>query len=175
MRFVTKTIHAYLDYPVAALLMAMPFLLQLGSSHPLAKWLSVATGIAALVLTIFTDHKLGVFRVLPYSFHLAVDFLVGVVFAIAPVRTGVQRSRCDVLLGQRRRRADSGEPAQARGSATARHRLMASPCRPGFSGPGRLGFTSYIEFERTCQRPIIAGPSRVVSSTSTHSRPAKRL
>lgn len=84
MRFVTKTIHAYLDYPVAALLIAMPFLLNLGSSHPLAKWLSVATGIAALVLTIFTDHKLGVIRVLPYSVHLAVDFLVGVVFVIAP-------------------------------------------------------------------------------------------
>ena len=88
MRFVTKTIHAYLDYPVAALLMAMPFLLQLGSSNPLAKWLSVATGFAALVLTIFTDHKLGAIRVLPYSFHLAVDFLVGVVFAISPFALG---------------------------------------------------------------------------------------
>ena len=88
MRFVTKTIHAYLDYPVAALLMAMPFLLQLGSSNPLAKWLSVATGLAALVLTIFTDHKLGIIRVLPYSVHLAVDFLVSVVFAIAPFALG---------------------------------------------------------------------------------------
>ena len=89
MRFVTKTIHAYLDYPVAALLMAMPFLLQLGSSNPLAKWLSVATGLAALVLTIFTDHKLGIIRVLPYSFHLAVDFLVGVVYVIAPFALGL--------------------------------------------------------------------------------------
>ena len=88
MRFVTRTIHAYLDYPVAALLMTMPFLLQLGSSHPLAKWLSVMTGVAALVLTIFTDHKLGLYRVLPYSVHLAVDFMVGVVFAIAPVALG---------------------------------------------------------------------------------------
>lgn len=88
MRFVTKTIHAYLDYPVAALLMAMPFLLQLGGSNPLAKWLFVATGIAALMLTIFTDHKLGLVRVLPYSFHLAVDFLVGVVFVVAPFALG---------------------------------------------------------------------------------------
>lgn len=88
MRFVTKTIHAYLDYPVAVLLMTMPFLLQLGSSNPMAKWLSVATGFAALVLTVFTDHKLGIIRVLPYSVHLAVDFLVGVVFAIAPFALG---------------------------------------------------------------------------------------
>lgn len=88
MRFVTKSIHAYLDYPVAFTLMAMPFLLQLGDTNPWAKWLSVGTGIAALILTIFTDHKLGVFRLIPYSVHLGVDFLVGLVFAIAPFALG---------------------------------------------------------------------------------------
>ena len=87
-RFVTKTVHAYLDYPVALSLMALPFLLKLGGSHPLALWLAVGTGVAAFILTFFTDHKLGVIRVLPYSFHLAVDFLVGVVFLIAPIVLG---------------------------------------------------------------------------------------
>lgn len=84
-RFVTRKIHALLDYPVAASLMAMPFLLGLGQSHPLALWLSVGTGVAALVLTLLTDHETGVVRVLPYSFHLAVDFAVGIVFAAAPI------------------------------------------------------------------------------------------
>ncbi|MHC4877559.1 MAG: SPW repeat domain-containing protein [Planctomycetota bacterium] len=88
MRFVTRTTHAYLDYPVAALLMTLPFLLQLGGSHPAAQWLSVATGVAAFVLTVFTDHKLGLIRVLPYSIHLAVDFLVGVVFVSVPFALG---------------------------------------------------------------------------------------
>ena len=88
MRFVTKTIHAYLDYPVAAALMILPFLLGLGKSTPLALWLSVGTGVAALILTILTDHKTGLIRVVPYSVHLAVDFLVGVVFAIAPFALG---------------------------------------------------------------------------------------
>jgi len=87
-RVVTKAIHAYLDYPVAASLMAMPFLLHLGTSHTLAKWLSVATGVAAFVLTIFTNHRLGVIRVIPYPVHLAVDFMVGIVFAIAPLLLG---------------------------------------------------------------------------------------
>lgn len=87
-RFVTRTLHAYLDYPVALSLIAMPFVLQLGMSNPLAKWLSVATGVAALVLTIFTDHKTGLIRILPYWFHLLVDGLVGIVFAIAPVVLG---------------------------------------------------------------------------------------
>ena len=87
-RFVTKTIHAYLDYPVALALMTLPFLLSLGGSHSLALWLAVATGVAAFILTLLTDHKLGMFRVLPYSVHLAVDALVGVVFVVAPIFLG---------------------------------------------------------------------------------------
>lgn len=88
LRFVTKTIHAYLDYPVAIALMALPFLLGLGSSSPLAFWLSAVTGAAAFVLTVLTDHETGVVRVLPYSFHLAVDFAVGIVFLAAPFALG---------------------------------------------------------------------------------------
>lgn len=87
-RFVTKTVHAFLDYPVALSLVALPFLLQLGASNPWALWLAVGTGAAAFALTLFTDHQLGVFRVLPYSFHLAVDLAVGVLFVIAPSLLG---------------------------------------------------------------------------------------
>ena len=88
LRFVTKTIHAYLDYPVAIALIVLPFLLGLGSSSPLAFWLSVITGAAAFVLTLLTDHETGVVRVLPYNFHLAVDFLVGIAFVAAPFVLG---------------------------------------------------------------------------------------
>ena len=87
-RFITKTIHAYLDYPVALGLMIMPFLLGLGQSHPLAFGLSVATGVAALILTALTDHHLGVVKVLPYKLHLSIDFLVGLVFIAAPFVLG---------------------------------------------------------------------------------------
>lgn len=88
-RFMNKTRHAYLDYPVALGLIAMPFLLGLGAVNPLAMWLSVVAGVAALVLTIFTDHHLGLVRVLPYRLHLAVDFLVGLVFVAAPFVLGL--------------------------------------------------------------------------------------
>ena len=88
LRFVTRQVHAYIDYPVAISLMAMPFLLNLGSSHPLAKWLSVAIGVAALVLTLLTDHETGVVKVLPYGFHVAVDRIVGITFVAAPFVLG---------------------------------------------------------------------------------------
>jgi hypothetical protein len=83
-RFITKNIHALLDYPVALMLMSAPFLLGLGESNPLAQWLAVATGVAALFLTLLTDHKLGVIRVLPYKFHVLVDGIVGATFLAAP-------------------------------------------------------------------------------------------
>ncbi|WP_299047088.1 hypothetical protein [uncultured Polaribacter sp.] len=84
MKFITKRIHAFLDYPVAIALITLPFLLGLGNSNPLALQLSVATGIAALILTILTDHHLGIIKVLSYKLHLTVDFLVAIVFIIAP-------------------------------------------------------------------------------------------
>ncbi len=87
-RFVTKKIHAFLDYPVAIALLVLPFVLGLGDSHWLALWLSVGTGFAAFVLTVLTNHQLGIFRVLPYSVHLAVDALVGIVFLVAPLAFG---------------------------------------------------------------------------------------
>lgn len=87
-RFITKTIHAYLDYPVALGLIAMPFLFGLGQTAPLAFWLSVITGGAAFALTVLTDHHLGLIRVLPYSLHLAVDAMVGVAFVAAPILFG---------------------------------------------------------------------------------------
>ena len=84
MKFITKRIHAFLDYPVAIALIVLPFLLGLGESNPLALQLSVATGIAALILTLLTDHHLGAFKVVPYKVHLIVDFIVAIVFIIAP-------------------------------------------------------------------------------------------
>ena len=84
MKFITKRIHAFLDYPVAIALIALPFLLGLGNLNPLAMQLSVATGIAAFLLTLLTDHHLGILKVIPYKIHLIVDFLVALVFMLAP-------------------------------------------------------------------------------------------
>ena len=88
MRFVSKTIHAWLDYPVALALIALPFLLGLGSSQPAALMVAPAVGLAAFLLTVFTDHHLGLFRVLPYRFHLAVDLAVGLLFLVLPLSLG---------------------------------------------------------------------------------------
>ena len=88
MRFITKHIHAWLDYPVALALIALPFLLGLGTSHPLASMISPVIGVAAFVLTVFTDHQFGIIRVLPFKLHLAVDLAVGLLFLALPFALG---------------------------------------------------------------------------------------
>lgn len=88
MKFITKQIHSYLDYPVAFALIGLPFLLQLGSSNPLAFFISVVTGVAALLLTLLTDHQTGVFKVVSYKLHLMVDFAVGLTFVAVPFILG---------------------------------------------------------------------------------------
>jgi hypothetical protein len=87
-RFVTKTMHAYLDYPVAASLIALPFVLGLGGSNSSAKWVAVVTGVAAIILTFFTNHRTGVIRIIPFSLHVAVDALVGIIFVTVPLVLG---------------------------------------------------------------------------------------
>ena len=84
-RVITKSIHAYLiDYPIAIVLIAAPFVLKLGQSGPAAMWLSVVVGVAALLLAALTDHATGLVRIIPYWMHLRVDRAVGVMFVIAP-------------------------------------------------------------------------------------------
>lgn len=81
----TQKFHAYIDYPVALGLIALPFLLGFSG---IALGLSVATGIAAFALTLLTDHETGVIKVLPYKLHLAVDAAVGAVFVIVGFALG---------------------------------------------------------------------------------------
>jgi hypothetical protein len=46
--------------------------------------LSVATGVAAFILTALTDHKTGLIRVIPYRIHVWIDRLAGIIFLAAP-------------------------------------------------------------------------------------------
>src|SRR5215468_2641541 len=71
-------------YPFAIILIAAPFVLKLGQSEPVAMWVSVVVGVAALLLPALTDHPTGLVRIIPYWLHLWVDRAVGVVFVIAP-------------------------------------------------------------------------------------------
>ncbi|MEM8653949.1 MAG: hypothetical protein AAGF36_04325 [Pseudomonadota bacterium] len=87
-QFVTRKLHALIDYPVALGLIAAPFAFGVGMDNAIAFTMSIAAGIAALLLTAMTDHETGLLPVLSYRAHLAVDGLVGASFLMAPLVFG---------------------------------------------------------------------------------------
>ncbi|ODR98192.1 hypothetical protein AUC69_09730 [Methyloceanibacter superfactus] len=87
-RFLTPRLHGIVDYLAAASLLTLPVVLGLGETHPLAKWLSVGTGAAVVIVSLLTDYRYGAFRVLPFRGHLAIDAAAASVFALAPAVFG---------------------------------------------------------------------------------------
>jgi hypothetical protein len=87
-RFLSPTLHGIVDYAAAAGLLTMPFVLGLGTSSPLAKWLAPATGIAVILTSLATNYRFGLFRVLPFKGHLAIDTAVAAAFAVVPTLGG---------------------------------------------------------------------------------------
>jgi hypothetical protein len=87
-RFLTPTRHGVVDYLAAVELLTMPFVLRLGTSAPLAKWLAVATGFAVILVSLLTDYKLGLVRIIPFRIHLAIDTAVATAFVVAPFLFG---------------------------------------------------------------------------------------
>lgn len=88
LRFITPNQHGVLDFTVATALIGLPFALGLGASSPLAFWLSIVTGVAVVVLSLMTDYRFGLLRVIPFKGHLLVDGIVGIAFLLAPVGLG---------------------------------------------------------------------------------------
>ncbi|GAB4248645.1 MAG: hypothetical protein Tsb0034_28050 [Ekhidna sp.] len=84
LRFISPTIHGVIDYSAAVALTVSPFLLGLGDSNPMAKWLSVTVGIAVVIISLNTIYKFGLFNTIPFNGHLAIDLGAATTFAIAP-------------------------------------------------------------------------------------------
>lgn len=88
LRFISPTLHGVIDYTAAVALISSPFLLQLGESNPMAKWLSIITGVAVIVVSLNTIYRFGVFATIPFEGHLAIDLLAATTFVIAPFAFG---------------------------------------------------------------------------------------
>lgn len=87
-RFLSPRLHGVVDYLAAASLLTLPFILGLGETQPLARWLAVGTGAAVVVVSLLTDYRYGAVRVLPFRGHLAIDAAAATVFALAPALFG---------------------------------------------------------------------------------------
>ena len=93
MRFIPTRIHAVLDWILAPLLIALPWLGGFANGGA-QQWIPVALGIVGLIVTFFTDHELGVVRRIPMIGHLWVDGLGGLLLAASPWLFGFSEIVC---------------------------------------------------------------------------------
>ena len=83
-RFLTPKLHGLIDYAAAAGLIIFPFVLGIGTSSPIAFWLSIAAGVAVISYSMLTGYAYSAVPVVPFKVHLVIDFVAAIAFALAP-------------------------------------------------------------------------------------------
>jgi hypothetical protein len=83
MKPISTRMHSLLDYTVAALLIASPWLFGFASdSH--AQWIPVILGAATVLASLLTRYEGGLIKLIPMPVHLAFDALSAVFLIASP-------------------------------------------------------------------------------------------
>lgn len=83
MKFISRRIHAILDYVVGILLVLAPTMLGF-ADNPAAKYSAVIVGILVLGMSLMTRYEGGVVKIVPMSVHLFMDIIIGFFLAVSP-------------------------------------------------------------------------------------------
>ena len=76
-------IHGIIDYLVAVLLLAAPYLFGFSDGGP-AQMVPTVLAVAIVVMSLLTRYQLSLAKVIPYPIHLGLDLLIGLVLAVSP-------------------------------------------------------------------------------------------
>jgi hypothetical protein len=83
---ISPFVHGLLDYPLAAVLIVLPLVLDFDSGA--AKWIAFALGIGAAVLAVGTAWSTGIVRIIPPLLHGYTDVAVTVALIVLPFIVG---------------------------------------------------------------------------------------
>jgi hypothetical protein len=93
----TRT-HGMIDYMTAALSFFAPEIFGFLDLSGPAVMIPKMVGLMIFGLTIFTDHELGLFKVIPMKLHLMVDIFTSIFLAASPFLFGFIDERPNVWL-----------------------------------------------------------------------------
>lgn len=79
--------HAFIDYAMAAKLMAAPWLFGY-SDNQTATMCSISSGIAVAGLSLMTDYPLGAIKMIPFPVHGVIEASAAVMTAASPFLAG---------------------------------------------------------------------------------------
>ncbi|MFT3781957.1 MAG: hypothetical protein QM790_08065 [Nibricoccus sp.] len=83
MQIIPRHVHGVLDYVVGLLLIFAPQLFGFDTGG-VEQRISMVLGLAAFVYSLMTNYELGLFKILPFKFHLLLDVFNGVLLALSP-------------------------------------------------------------------------------------------
>jgi hypothetical protein len=85
---ISLKMHGVLDYAGGLLITFSPWLFGFAEFGGAALFLPVCLGSMQLVMVVFSNHPLGLFKVFPMQLHLIIDMIVGVILIAAPLFFG---------------------------------------------------------------------------------------
>jgi hypothetical protein len=83
MKMISRRAHGFLDYFVGVLLIFLPKIFGFDTGG-IESRIPVILGIAALIYSVVTNYELGLFKLLPFRVHLALDVMSGLLLAASP-------------------------------------------------------------------------------------------
>lgn len=83
MRFISTRIHGVLDYAMAILLIAAPWLFDFARNGA-ETWVPVVLGIGVIAYSLVTNYEMGLVHKLSMPTHLGLDLAGGVILAVSP-------------------------------------------------------------------------------------------
>jgi hypothetical protein len=95
MKPINSLIHGVLDYVVVIFLFASPTLFDLSD---FVTTMTYALGGVHLLLTLITDFKLGLIKVLPLKIHGVIELIVSIALVLSPWILGFDESPTDRLF-----------------------------------------------------------------------------
>lgn len=82
MRILSTRWHGILDYLVAALLIVLPWIIEMPQGP--ARNVPLILGIATITYSLLTRYEWGAVRVIPMQRHLALDLMNGLLLTLSP-------------------------------------------------------------------------------------------
>jgi hypothetical protein len=82
--FISTKVHGMLDYMSGVLILASPWLFGFAHLGGAPLFIPVVFGSLQLLMVVFTNHELGIIKVIPIQLHLVVDMLMGFFMMVSP-------------------------------------------------------------------------------------------
>lgn len=98
MRFVSSRMHGILDYIVAVLLLLTPEIFGFSQIGGAAVTIPRVIGGLIIMQAVLTRYEMGLVKILPFSMHIGIDYLVGIFLAASPILFGFNNEPANVWL-----------------------------------------------------------------------------